>query len=148
MALRYSGLEPKANEAVESQVAWTTHPEIDQAHELIEQGQFDAASELLKKHLAAQSDSVDACTLLRDIHWKKQDLPAYHEATAKLCALHLRMREPGAAWQLYPHPDTFPGLNFEGLPEPLRPEFLAFPDLPEVERFLGIRDAEPVALAA
>ena len=56
--------------------------------------------------------------------------------------------EPGAAWQLYPHPDTFPGLNFEGLPEPLRPEFLAFPDLPEVERFLGIRDAEPAALAA
>ncbi|MEE7450861.1 hypothetical protein MRF4_25380 [Methylobacterium radiotolerans] len=56
--------------------------------------------------------------------------------------------EPGAAWQLYPHPDTFPGLNFEGLPEPLRPEFLAFPDLPEVERFLGIRDAVPAALAA
>ncbi|MBE7249024.1 hypothetical protein ACLBX9_13370 [Methylobacterium sp. A49B] len=56
--------------------------------------------------------------------------------------------EPGAAWQLYPHPDAFPGLNFEGLPEPLRPEFLAFPDLPEVERFLGIRDAQPTALAA
>ena len=29
--------------------------------------------------------------------------------------------EPGAEWQLYPHPDTFPGLNFDGLPEPLRP---------------------------
>jgi hypothetical protein len=56
--------------------------------------------------------------------------------------------EPGAAWQLYPHPDTFPGLNFEGLPEPLRPEFLAFPDLAEVERFLGIRDPAPTALAA
>ncbi|GJE11777.1 MULTISPECIES: hypothetical protein [Methylobacterium] len=56
--------------------------------------------------------------------------------------------EPGSAWQLYPHPDTFPGLNFDGLPEPLRPEFLAFPDLPEVERFLGIREEEPAALAA
>lgn len=56
--------------------------------------------------------------------------------------------EPGSAWQLYPHPDTFPGLNFDGLPEPLRPEFLAFPDLPEVERFLGIRNEEPAALAA
>ncbi|MCJ2052235.1 hypothetical protein [Methylobacterium sp. J-070] len=56
--------------------------------------------------------------------------------------------EPGAAWQLYPHPDAFPGLNFEGLPEPLRPEFLAFPDLAEVERFLGIRDEAPAALAA
>ena len=56
--------------------------------------------------------------------------------------------EPGAVWQLYPHPDTFPGLNFEGLPAPLRPEFLAFADLPEVERFLGIGDVEPTALAA
>ncbi|MDP4004284.1 hypothetical protein [Methylobacterium sp. NEAU K] len=56
--------------------------------------------------------------------------------------------EPGAGWQLYPHPDTFPGLNFEGLPEPLRPEFLAFSDLPAVERFLGIHDAAPSALAA
>ena len=56
--------------------------------------------------------------------------------------------EPGSTWQLYPHPDAFPGLNFEGLPAPLRPEFLAFPDLPGVERFLGIRDEEPAALAA
>ena len=36
----------------------------------------------------------------------------------------------------------------EGLPEPLRPEFLSFPDLTEVERFLGIREEEPAALAA
>lgn len=56
--------------------------------------------------------------------------------------------EPGAEWQLYPHPDTFPGLNFEGLPEPLRPEFLGFSDLPAVERFLGIHDVVPTALAA
>ncbi|SFI78870.1 hypothetical protein [Methylobacterium brachiatum] len=56
--------------------------------------------------------------------------------------------EPGAEWQLYPHPDTFPGLNFDGLPEPLRPEFLGFSDLPAVERFLGIGDVAPTALAA
>ncbi|SFM20767.1 hypothetical protein [Methylobacterium pseudosasicola] len=56
--------------------------------------------------------------------------------------------EPGAEWQLYPHPDTFPGLNFDGLPEPLRPEFLGFSDLPAVERFLGIHDVAPTALAA
>ncbi|MCJ2086893.1 hypothetical protein MKK88_12955 [Methylobacterium sp. E-005] len=56
--------------------------------------------------------------------------------------------DEGGAWQLYPHPDTFPGLNFEGLPAPLQPEFLAFSDLPEVERFLGIRDEAPTALAA
>ncbi|MBE7202460.1 MAG: hypothetical protein INR70_32315 [Parafilimonas terrae] len=56
--------------------------------------------------------------------------------------------DEGGAWQLYPHPETFPGLNFEGLPAPLRPEFLAFSDLTAVEQFLGIRDEEPAALAA
>ena len=101
VGLRYSGLEQKANEAVEQKVTWTTHPEIDQAHELIDQGQLDAASELLKQHLAAQPDSIDACTLLRDVSWKKQDLPAYHEVTAKLCGLHLKQREADAAWQDY-----------------------------------------------
>ena len=101
VALRYSGLEQKANEAVESKVSWTTHPQIEQAHGLIEQGQNDAAADLLKQHLAAQPDSIDGCTLLRDLYWKKQDLPAYHEATAKLCALHLKLREPDAAWQDY-----------------------------------------------
>jgi len=101
VVLRYSGLEQKANAAVESKVSWTTHPEIDQAHELIEQGQLDAAGDLLKQHLTAQPDSVDACALFRDVCWKKQDLPAYNQATAKLCGLHLKLREPDAAWQDY-----------------------------------------------
>ena len=59
--------------------------------------------------------------------------------------------EPGAPWQLYPHPDTFPGLTFEGLPAPLRPEFMSFPDLAAVEDFLGLGRASapaPMALAA
>jgi hypothetical protein len=66
---------------------------------------------------------------------------------ARKVAILFPPAEQGAAWQLYPHPDAFPGLNFEGLPAPLRPEFLAFPDLPAVERFLGIERA-PAALAA
>ena len=101
VVLRYSGLEQKANAAVESKVTWTAHPEIDQAHDLMDQGQLEAAGSLLKQHLAAQPDSLDACVLLRDVYWRKQDLPAYHEATAKLCALHLKLREPDAAWQDY-----------------------------------------------
>jgi membrane associated rhomboid family serine protease len=101
VGLRYSGLEQKANEAVESKVAWTTHPEIDQAHEMIDQGQLEGAAALLTQHLAAQPDSVDACILLRDVYQKKQDLPAYQEATAKLCGLHLKLREADAAWQDY-----------------------------------------------
>ncbi len=101
VALRYSGLEQKANQAVESKVAWTTHPQIEQAHELIDQGQFDAAADLLKQHLAAQPGSIDACTLLRDVFWKKQDLPAFQQAVVQLCALHLKLHERQAAWQDY-----------------------------------------------
>ncbi|MGE5206189.1 MAG: rhomboid family intramembrane serine protease [Chlamydiota bacterium] len=101
LGLRYSGLEQKANAAVESKLSWTTDPQIDQAHDLIEQGQFDAAGEVLKQHLAAKADSLDAVLLLRDVYQKKQDMPAYQQATAQLCALHLKLHEPEAAWQDY-----------------------------------------------
>ncbi|MGE5723626.1 MAG: rhomboid family intramembrane serine protease [Acidobacteriota bacterium] len=101
VALRYSGLEQKANQAVESKVSWTADPQIDQAHELIEQGQFDAAGDLLKQHLAARPDSVDAAILLCDVYRKKSDSTAFQQATAQLCALHLKLREPEAAWQDY-----------------------------------------------
>lgn len=50
--------------------------------------------------------------------------------------------EPGAPWKLYPHPDSFPGLSFEGLPAPLRPEFTDFANLDAVEAFLGIHATE------
>ncbi|MDP4023931.1 hypothetical protein Q8W71_14970 [Methylobacterium sp. NEAU 140] len=56
--------------------------------------------------------------------------------------------EAEGAWQLYPHPDAFPGLNFEGLPAPLRPGFAAFPDFAAVERFLGIGADAPMRMAA
>jgi tetratricopeptide (TPR) repeat protein len=101
VALRYSGLEQKANQAVESKVSWTADPQIDQAHELIEQGQFDATGDLLKQHLAARPDSVDAAILLCDVYRKKSDSTAFQQATAQLCALHLKLREPEAAWQDY-----------------------------------------------
>ncbi|HSB75352.1 MAG TPA: rhomboid family intramembrane serine protease, partial [Terriglobales bacterium] len=48
VVLRYSGLEQKANQAVEAKVSWTTDPQIEQAHELIEQGQLEGAGEVLK----------------------------------------------------------------------------------------------------
>lgn len=60
--------------------------------------------------------------------------------------------EDGAPYHLYPHPAAFPTLGFQGLPEPLRPEFMAFPDLDSVRAFLGIAAREdestPVTRAA
>jgi tetratricopeptide (TPR) repeat protein len=86
---------------VESKLSWTTHPQIEQAHELIEQGQMDAAGELLRQHLAEQPGSMDAAILLCDVCRKKNDLPGVQDAAARLCALHLKAREADAAWQDY-----------------------------------------------
>lgn len=46
---------------------------------------------------------------------------------------------------IYPHPETFPGLNFDGLPAPLLPAWMTFGSLREIEQFL---DIEPERAAA
>ncbi len=44
---------------------------------------------------------MDACSLLREIHWRKTDIPLYLAYTVRLCSLHLASRQPQAAWQDY-----------------------------------------------
>jgi tetratricopeptide (TPR) repeat protein len=44
---------------------------------------------------------MDACSLLREVHWRKGDVPLYLAYTARLCSLHLAARESQAAWQDY-----------------------------------------------
>jgi hypothetical protein len=46
---------------------------------------------------------------------------------------------------VYPHPDTYPGLTFEGLPKPFLPEWMTFGSIVEVERFLGIEQEKEAA---
>ncbi len=103
LAIRYSGLEHKANAAIEDKITWKSDPEISQATDLIAENQPDAAIDVLKNLLAAKPESLDAWLLLQQTYWNKQDLPAYHETTAKLCAMHLKAREPDQAWQDYEH---------------------------------------------
>ena len=99
--LNLSGLENKANAAIEDKIAWKADPEINQATDLIEKGQPDAAIDLLKNVLVRKPDSMDACALLQQTYLQKQDMPAFHEVTVSLCALYLKAREPEPAWQLY-----------------------------------------------
>lgn len=99
--LHFSGLEHKTHAAIEDKITWKADPEINQAADLIEKGQQDAAVDLLKNILATKPDSLDACALLQQTYWRKQDLPAFHAATVSLCAMHLKAREPEQAWQLY-----------------------------------------------
>ncbi len=99
--LRYSGLEHKMNQAIEEQVSWQNDPEILQASEMVTSGQFDQALPILTNYLARKPDSVDACSLLREVHWRKGEIPVYLATTVRLCTLHLASRQPQAAWQDY-----------------------------------------------
>jgi membrane associated rhomboid family serine protease len=101
IGLRYSGLEHKMNQAIEDQVSWKNDPEIVQASEMVNSGQLEQALPLLKEYLARKPDSVDACSLLREIHWRKGDITLYLAYTERLCSLHLAARQPEAAWQDY-----------------------------------------------
>ena len=113
LALRYSGLEHKANEAIEAKVSWTADREIVEATEQMEKGKLDEAISTLKKYVAAKPNSSDAYSLLQQIYWRKNDLPAYREAILKLCQLHLKAQDFDAAWQDY---DEYKNSGGEGVP--------------------------------
>jgi membrane associated rhomboid family serine protease len=101
VALRYSGLETRVNQKVEKELTWARDPEIERANQHMEQGQLDEAAAVLQPYVSAKPNSVDAWNLLRQIYWRRNDLPAYHEATAKTCELHLKAKNPDGAWQDY-----------------------------------------------
>ena len=67
----------------------------------MEQGKLTDAAAILNEFLADKPDSVEAWNLLRAIHWRASNIPAYREATCKLCDLHVRSREYETAWQDY-----------------------------------------------
>ena len=67
-ALRYSGLEQKANAAIEAKVTWTADPLLVQATEQMEHGKLDEAIASLKALVAAKPDSVEGYTLLSQVH--------------------------------------------------------------------------------
>ena len=61
-AIQRSGLEQKANDAIESKISWSSSPDIVQANELIEQGNLDSAAALLDQHLASSPPTFEALT--------------------------------------------------------------------------------------
>jgi membrane associated rhomboid family serine protease len=101
LGLRYSGLERKANAAIEAKVTWTADPAIVQATEQMEQGKLDEAAATLKSYVATKPESLEAYTLLSQVYWRKNDIPAHLEANIKLCQLHLKAQDGESAWQAY-----------------------------------------------
>jgi membrane associated rhomboid family serine protease len=97
--LRLTHLEHKVSRAIEEKSAWTSDPAIEQASELIEKGQLDDALAVLNSYIASHPGSVDAGTLIQQTYWRKGEVPAFHEATLKLCELHLKARDSQLAWE-------------------------------------------------
>jgi hypothetical protein len=101
VGIQHSGLEQKANKAIEEKVGWTADPEIEQASNLMEHGQLDEAIAVLTNYTAAKPNSLDAWSLLRQIYTRQNNTQACLDATLKTCALHLRAHEVEAAFQDY-----------------------------------------------
>ena len=100
-AILKAGLEGRVNEKIEKELTWTGDPEIERANALVEAGQLDEAVAAAQQHISAKPNSIDAWNLLRQVHWRRQELPAYHQATAKTCELHIKAKNPDGAWQDY-----------------------------------------------
>lgn len=101
LGIQHSGLEHKANKAIEEQLGWTADPELEQAGSMMEQGQLDEAVSLLTNYTAAKPNATDAWVMLRQIYTRQNNTKAYLDATAKVCNLHLRAHEIEAAFQDY-----------------------------------------------
>jgi hypothetical protein len=101
VAIRYSGIEQKANKAIEEELAWTNDAELEQASSMMEHGQLPDAQALLTSYVASNPNSLDAWALLRQIYTRQSDTKSYLDATVKTCALHLKAHQIEAAFQDY-----------------------------------------------
>jgi len=101
LVIARTGLEHQANAVIEDKIGWTADPAVVQGTEFMEKGKFDEGIAVLKKHVAAKPDAIDAHSVLRQLYWRKNDIPAHLEATIKLCHLHLKAQDGEAAWQDY-----------------------------------------------
>jgi len=101
VAIQHSGLEQKANKAIEEKLGWSNDPELELAGNNMEHGQVADAVAHLTTYVAKKPNSLDAWAMLRQIYTRQNDTKGYLEVTLKTCALHLRVHEIEAAFQDY-----------------------------------------------
>jgi len=97
--LKRSGLEHKANREIEAKIGWSADPEIVRANEALDNSRLDEAAAILIGHLKQKPNSVDALDLLQKVQWRRSNIPAYLDATAQLCQVHLKAQDADAAWR-------------------------------------------------
>jgi membrane associated rhomboid family serine protease len=101
LAIQHSGIEHKANKAIEEKVSWNSDPEIEKANDMMEHGRLTEAIALLTSHVAVKPNSLDSWNLLRQIYFRQSNTKAYLEVTIKTCGLRLKAHEVEAAFQDY-----------------------------------------------
>ena len=101
LILRYSGIEQKADQAIQEKVSWSAGARIVKATDLLEKEQFDGAISELKALIAEKPDSVDAHEMLPSVYWRKGDTQSYVQAMETVCQIHLKLHDTEAAWQDY-----------------------------------------------
>ncbi len=101
VGIRYSGIEHKANKAIEEELAWTNDAELEQASAMMEQGQVADAQTVLTSYVGANPHSLDAWNLFRQICSRQSDTNGYLDATVKICGLHLKSHEIELAFEDY-----------------------------------------------
>ena len=116
LLLRLTNLEHKVNQSIEQKTSWSCDPAIEQATELMDNNQLDQAMAVLNDFTASRPDSVDGANLLQQVCFRKGDMPAFREASVKLCALYLKTREWELAWQCC---QEMRGVSHEKLPAAL-----------------------------
>ena len=99
--IQKSGLEQKASAKIESEIAWTGDPAIVQAQEALDKGDLNVAAAILEKHVAEKPGSTDALIILHQVHWRRNDIPAYQQASVQLIQAYLKAHDDEAAWQTY-----------------------------------------------
>ncbi|HVN21503.1 MAG TPA: rhomboid family intramembrane serine protease [Bryobacteraceae bacterium] len=101
VGIKYSGVEQKANKAIEEQIAWTNDSELEQAGAMMEQGQLAEAQSLLTGYVGKNPNSLDAWALLRQVYTRQSDTKSFLDATVRTCGLHLKAHQIEAAFQDY-----------------------------------------------
>jgi membrane associated rhomboid family serine protease len=101
VAVRKSGLEQIAEKGIQEKVSWVSHPLLAEASEQMEKGELDAAATNLQKVLQEKPDSIDACRMLQQVYWRKQDTTSYRKTLENLIGLELKANDLDAAWQTY-----------------------------------------------
>jgi membrane associated rhomboid family serine protease len=90
-AIHWSGLEHTINQKIEAELDPNNDAQLDRVHELMCRGSLDDALIELEQHRATNAASERALLLCQEIHWRKNQIPAYIEATQQLCVFHLTL---------------------------------------------------------